>query len=111
MTIGHNCWQVIAFDALRNQKRACISAWIWKGFTGKAKVCQGGNKLVIKIGLQRGLAIGKITLGLEGDAAGEFVFKITIVEIIINSAQCLITAHCHALPFTRSHNAIRVSLE
>ena len=86
MTIGHNCWQVIAFDALRNQKRACISAWIWKDFTLKAKVCQAGYKFIIKIGLKRGLATGKIAFGLEGDTAGKFSFKITIVEIIINSA-------------------------
>ena len=86
MAIGHNCWQVIALHALRNQKRARISAWIWKDFTGKAKICQAGNKLVIKIGLQRGLATRKIAFGLKGDAAGEFDFKTTIFEIIINFA-------------------------
>jgi hypothetical protein len=80
MTIGHNCWQVIALHALRNQKRARISAWIWKDFTGKAKICQAGNKLVIKIGLQRGLATGKIALGLKGDAAGEFASKSPLLK-------------------------------
>ena len=86
VTVGHNRWQVIALDAPRNQKRACVSAWIWKDFTLKAKVCKSGYKFIIKIGLKRGLATGKIALSLKGDAAGEFGFKITIVEIIINSA-------------------------
>ena len=75
MTIGHNRRQIVTFDAPRNQKRACINAWIWKDFTGKAKICQAGNKLIIKIGLKRGLATGKITLGFKGDAAGEFGSK------------------------------------